>query len=365
MARLNQWGLLDEMVASSCPPNERPYGKHGIRTAGPPPSRGPRAHDLPVLSCGKRPRWRGVDCRCAKIIRAAAFRRRERARRAPRPGGRLRCSPRWRAGGAARRARTAPRRRAGSPRPAPQPAAAAHQLRRARAGDGRGEAAARRTTRLLTLTGAGGVRQDAPGAAGRGRGCWRPTRTGCGWSSWRRWPTRRWCRRRWPRRWACARSRGGRCWTRWPTRCARRQLLLVLDNCEHLVDGVRAAGRRACSRACPALHDPGDQPRGAGHRRRDAPGGCRRCRCPTPTRQRPPAERWRARSHEAVRLFVERARAAAPSLRADRAATPPAVAADLPPAGRHPAGARAGGGAGAGAGAWSRSPRGWTTGSGC
>ena len=65
-------------------------------------------------------------------------------------------------------------------------------------------------SRLVTLTGAGGVGKTRL-ALRRGRaGCAGLRRTGSGWSSWRRWPTRRWCRRPWPRRWACARSRAGR-----------------------------------------------------------------------------------------------------------------------------------------------------------
>ena len=54
--------------------------------------------------------------------------------------------------------------------------------------------------------------QDPPGPPGRGRRRGGSTRTGCGWSSWRRWPTRPWCPGRWPRTWACGRSRAGRCW---------------------------------------------------------------------------------------------------------------------------------------------------------
>ena len=47
-----------------------------------------------------------------------------------------------------------------------------------------------------------------------------------------------------------------------------KRLLLVLDNCEHLIE---ACARLADGllRACPRPEDPGQQPRGAGHRRRD------------------------------------------------------------------------------------------------
>ena len=68
------------------------------------------------------------------------------------------------------------------------------------------------------------------------------------------------------RRWACARSPAA------PAEHADglpapRSLLLLLDNCEHLIDAC-AALAHALLRACPELADPGDQPRGVGDRRR-------------------------------------------------------------------------------------------------
>ena len=63
-----------------------------------------------------------------------------------------------------------------------------------------------------------------------------------------------------------------------------RQLLLVLDNCEHLLDGLRRAGRRAAARLPRAAH-PGHQPRAAGHRRRGGLARARRWRCPIARRR--------------------------------------------------------------------------------
>ena len=83
-------------------------------------------------------------------------------------------------------------------------------------------------------------------------------------------------------------------------------LLLVLDNCEHLVDACAALARGA-ARGLPGAADPGDQPRAARHRRRGRLARARPCRCPTRMR---PADPARARSRStAVRLFVERAQA--------------------------------------------------------
>ena len=78
-----------------------------------------------------------------------------------------------------------------------------------------------------------------PGRRGwpaRWPGRWRAgSPTGCGWRSWRRCGTRRRWRPRWRRRWgsgSCPRLAAADALAR---ALARRQLLLVLDNCEHVI----------------------------------------------------------------------------------------------------------------------------------
>ena len=146
------------------------------------------------------------------------------------------------------------------------------------------------------------ARQDAAGAAGRGRACWTSSRTASGWSSWPRWPTRRWCPqavaaalgvreqpgrpllgdagRRAARRGAAAgagqlRAPGRRRAPRWPTRCCAPapDLRILATSREAL--GVAGETRlaRAVARRCPL-------PRRADRRR--AGGPCRsprRCGC--------------------------------------------------------------------------------------
>jgi len=64
-----------------------------------------------------------------------------------------------------------------------------------------------------------------------------------------------------------------------------RQLLLVLDNCEHLADQCASLAARAAPRGA-GLADSGHQPARRCPRRANTSSRCRRCRCRT--RKRPP-----------------------------------------------------------------------------
>ena len=215
--------------------------------------------------------------------------------------------------------------------------------REARAG--RGRPAAGRRPRLLTLTGAGGVRQDAAGARGRRGRRWPTIPTASGWSSWRRWPTRRSCRRRWRARWASPSSPAGRSTEtlaalRWPQAAAAGAGQLRAPGRR-----VRRAWPRRCCAPAPTLRVLATSREPLGDRRRDRPGACPRWRCPTP------AAAGRRRALAGVRGGAALRRAGgggAAGLRADRRQRG-GGGRDLPPAGRHPAGDRAGGGARAGA----------------
>ena len=94
---------------------------------------------------------------------------------------------------------------------------------------------------------------------------------------------------------------------------AARALLLVLDNCEHVLGGARRARRRAASRRA-GPDGPRDEPRAAARAGR---GRLPRAlaRHPRPRRRR--SRRSELLGYEAVRLFVERAAAAAPGFALD------------------------------------------------
>ena len=132
---------------------------------------------------------------------------------------------------------------------------------------------------------------------------------------------------------------------RWRPALAAERLLLVLDNCEHLIDAC-AALADALLRGCPRPAHPGHQPRAAGRSPARRPGACRRWRCRTPGAPGSLRRRWRGPRRSGSSSSGRARRGRTSRLTAANAA---AVARDLPPAGRHPAGARAGGGAGAGA----------------
>ena len=148
-----------------------------------------------------------------------------------------------------------------------------------------------RDARLVTHHRAGRHRQDPPGDRGG-----RAAATSCFADlSPRRRPRARAARR-------ARRARGARGRLRRPPRPVRPPgswarsredpLLLILDNCEHVVDGRRRA-RSDLLAACPGAHDRRDQPRAARADRRDAAAAARRS---TPGLRRGPAVRRPARA---------------------------------------------------------------------
>ena len=93
------------------------------------------------------------------------------------------------------------------------------------------------------------------------------------------------------------------------SKCVRdRQLLLVLDNCEHLAQACAELARRLLQAGAPR-HHPRDEPRAPRDRAASAPTRSRRSPLPLPS------ERLDPDAHDAVRIGapVRRARAARPS----------------------------------------------------
>ena len=76
--------------------------------------------------------------------------------------------------------------------------------------------------------------------------------TGSGVPTWRRSPTPTSCQSRSPARWACPTNRAGPRWTRCSGLLGDRQMLVVLDNCEHLLDACAALAVELLG-ACPGL----------------------------------------------------------------------------------------------------------------
>ena len=80
-----------------------------------------------------------------------------------------------------------------------------------------------------------------------------------------------------------------------------KRLLLVLDNCEHVIEAAAAPGRGAAARQCPRARA-GHQPRAAARRGRVRLSRCRRSRCPPRRRAR---RRAAAAARPRSRLFVD------------------------------------------------------------
>ena len=85
-----------------------------------------------------------------------------------------------------------------------------------------------------------------------------------------------------------------------------KRLLVILDNCEHLVEACAALAHRFCSRT--PVEDPRVEPRAASRRRGDGLSGCRRLRRPIRV-----ARSLEDARYAAANLFVERATAAQPA----------------------------------------------------
>ncbi len=98
------------------------------------------------------------------------------------------------------------------------------------------------TACLLTLTGSGGgkraLRSRSPPT------CWTSTRMACGWWSLPRCPTPRSCRRECARPWACGRSRAALSIETLADYLKSSSLLLILDNCEHLIEACARFAER-------------------------------------------------------------------------------------------------------------------------
>ena len=160
--------------------------------------------------------------------------------------------------------------------------------------------------RLVTLTGPGGHGQDAPGPARRRRGRGGLPGTGCAWWSWPPWPTPALV----PRAVAAAlglREAPGQDVTETLLQTLREQrLLLVLDNCEHLLPAC-AALAETLLRGCPGLQVLATSRQGL--------GVLGETTWPVPALGVPATAALplaQLAQSEAVRLFVERAASVAP-----------------------------------------------------
>ena len=100
---------------------------------------------------------------------------------------------------------------------------------------------------------------------------------------------------------------------------ASRNVLLVLDTCEHVCRRGRPARPRLCCTPLPACAGARHEPPRARACRASSPGRCRRWTCRRLTPQRPPRSPRTRRSS----LFIARAMAVSPEPRRRRFASPP------------------------------------------
>ena len=300
--------------------------------------------------------------------------------RSPRPGGRPRRWPPTRRSAAAWPTSSAPTRPPSCAPPTWRCCAASPNRRRPALGNlraaltsfvGRDEelrqvAEQLAENRLVTLVGPGGAGKTrlasvAAAAARRGRRRRRLAgRAGAGHRPGRRAPGG--ARRARPARPRARRPDAGRQAARHGRPAGRRarrarDTLLVLDNCEHLIDAAARLAERLLAR-CPRLRVLATAAsRSASSARRCAPS--RRCACP-------PADvvRGGRPGYPSVQLLRDRAAAVRPGF-AVTDEQRRVHCGDLPPARRAAAGDRAGRRPAAHAARPSRSPPAWTTGSGC
>ena len=155
-----------------------------------------------------------------------------------------------------------------------------------------------------------------------------------------------WCRSRSLARWDCPTNPDARRWTRCCGSSATGDMLMVLDNCEHLLDAMRRADRRALG-ACPRSDVPGDEPRTDRRRRRSDLAGAVAV----------PGRRGRRAVHRPCPAGAARFTRHRRQRRSRRG--------DLPAPRRHAAGDRARRRAGPRRCRWPRSSTACTTGSGC
>ena len=166
--------------------------------------------------------------------------------------------------------------------------------------------------RLVTIAGAGGIGKTRVAQAvahGLRRGL---RQAASGWSSWRRWPTRRWWQPASRRCWGTSCAAWTHRSTSWSRCCESQRLLLVIDNCEHLVEAVSQLAQALLDKA-PGVHVlvTSQEPLRLPDERLYRLGTL------AVPRDGEPASAAQALEHGAVRLFVERAQALDPRFALD------------------------------------------------